>query len=143
MDFQFFAFFVCFRFFFGLVCCAAHSFGFYSLGLVQRFDILPTNVLVIIGSEKGPNVDTAGLIKKNLKRCQISSSKTLLVRFPKKIFFLVKDWFIQFEGLRRSVTVLVGSERGLIVDLACLRKKNLIRCQISSSKILLMRFYFL
>ena len=35
LDFQFCAFFVCFRFFFGLVCCASHSFGFYSLGLVQ------------------------------------------------------------------------------------------------------------
>ena len=52
--FNFPLFFVCFRFFFGLVCCAAHSFGFYSLGLVQRFDLLPMCVLVLIGSEKVP-----------------------------------------------------------------------------------------
>ena len=38
-----------------------------------------------------------------------------------------------------SVIVLVGSDRGLIVDLAGLRKKYLIRCQISSSKITLVR----
>ena len=46
------------------------------------------------------------------------------------IISIVKDWFIRFEGLRRSVTVLVGSERGLIDDLACLRKKYLLRRQI-------------
>ena len=36
--------------------------------------------------------------------------------------------------------VLVGSNGGIIVDLAGLRKKYLIRCQISSSKIILMQF---
>ena len=41
------------------------------------------------------------------------------------IISIVKDWFIRFEGLRRSVTVLVGSEREINVDLACLRKKVL------------------
>ena len=41
------------------------------------------------------------------------------------IISIVKDWFIQFEGLSRNVSVLVGSESGLIVDLACLRKKVL------------------
>ena len=41
------------------------------------------------------------------------------------IISIVKDWFKRFKGLRRSVTFLVGSERGLIVDLACLRKKVL------------------
>ena len=34
--------------------------------------------------------------------------------------------------LCRSVIVLVGSDRGLIFDLAGLRKKYLICCQISS-----------
>ena len=51
------------------------------------------------------------------------------------------DLFKSFEGIRRSVTDLLVSERGLIVDLACLRKKYLIRCQISSSKIILVPFY--
>ena len=54
---------------------------------------------------------------------------------------IVKNLFKLFEGLRRSVRVLVGFEKGLIVDLACLRKKNLIRSQISSSKIILVRFH--
>ena len=56
------------------------------------------------------------------------------MRFHKVILILVKDWFIRFEDLRRSVTFLVGSERGLTVDLACLREKYLTRCQFSSSK---------
>ena len=53
----------------------------------------------------------------------------------------MKDLFKQFEGPCRSVIVLVGSDRGLIVDLAGLRKKYLIRCQPSSSKITLARFH--
>ena len=35
----------------------------------------------------------------------------------------------------------MGSSRGLIVDLGGLRKKYLIRCQISSSKVVLGRFH--
>ena len=57
------------------------------------------------------------------------------------ILSIVKDLFKPIEGLSRSFIVLVGSERVLIVDLACLGKKNLIRFQISSSKIILVRFY--
>ena len=53
----------------------------------------------------------------------------------------MKDLFKYFEGLCRSVIVLVGSDRGIIVDLAGLRKKYLIRCQISSSKVTLVRFH--
>ena len=40
------------------------------------------------------------------------------------ILSIVKDLFKSFESIRRSVIVLVGSERGLIVDLARLRKEN-------------------
>ena len=40
------------------------------------------------------------------------------------ILSIVKDLFKSFEGIRRSVIVLLGSERGLIVDLARLRKEN-------------------
>ena len=57
------------------------------------------------------------------------------------ILSIVKDLFKSFEGLSRSVIVLVGSERGFIVDLAWLRKKDLIRCQILSPKVILMRFH--
>ena len=37
--------------------------------------------------------------------------------------------------------VLVGSDSGLIVDLAGLSKKYLIRCQISNSKIIFVRVH--
>ena len=53
----------------------------------------------------------------------------------------MKDLFKSFEGICRSVIVLVGSDRGLIVDLGGLRKKYLIGCQISSSKITLVPFH--
>ena len=53
----------------------------------------------------------------------------------------MKDLFNLFEGLSRCVIVLLGSDRGIIVDLAGLRKKYLIRCQISSSKLILVRFH--
>ena len=56
-------------------------------------------------------------------------------------FSAVKNLFNRIEGLHRSVTVLLGSVRGLIVDLAGLSKKYLIRCQISSSKIIFVRFH--
>ena len=57
------------------------------------------------------------------------------------IISIVKDLFKWFEGLCRSVIVLEGSTEGLIVDLGGLRKKYLIRCQISSSKVILVRFH--
>ena len=62
--------------------------------------------------------------------------------FSQKVSFsTVKDLFKYFEGLCRRVIVLVGSDGGIIVDLAGLRKKYLIRCQISSSKVILVRFH--
>ena len=63
------------------------------------------------------------------------------MQFHKVSFCIAKDLFKRFEGLNRSVIVLVGSNGGLIVDLIGLRKKNLIRCQISNSKIILMQFH--
>ena len=57
------------------------------------------------------------------------------------IISIVKDLFKGFEGLCRSVIVLIGSTGGLIVDLGGLRKKYLIRCQIPSSKFNLKRFH--
>ena len=55
-------------------------------------------------------------------------------------FSLVKDLFKWIEGLSRSVIILAGSEAELISNIGDLRKKNLARCQISSSKILLCSF---
>ena len=57
------------------------------------------------------------------------------------IFSIVKDLFKRFEGLCRSVIVLVGSTGGFFVDLGGLRKKYLTRCRISSSKVLQVRFH--
>ena len=55
-------------------------------------------------------------------------------------FSLVKDLFKWIELLSRSVIILVGSEVEIISNIGDLRKKYLIRCQISSSKILLCSF---
>ena len=76
-----------------------------------RFEGIRRSVTVLVGSGRGLFVHLACLRKKYLIRCQISSAKFILVLFHKMIFILVKEWFIQFEGLRRSVTELLGSER--------------------------------
>ena len=57
------------------------------------------------------------------------------------ILSIVKDLFKSLEGLRRSVIVLLKSERELIDDVAGLRIKHLTRCQISSAIITLVRFH--
>ena len=73
--------------------------------------------------------------KKYSIRCQISLSKTRYIVFQHKLLFnLVKDLFKWIEGLGRSVTVRVQSEREKIFDLGCIRKKYSIRCQLSRSK---------
>ena len=53
----------------------------------------------------------------------------------------MKDLFKLFEALCRCVIVLVGSDRGIIVELAGLRKKYLTHCQILSSKVILVRLH--
>ena len=55
--------------------------------------------------------------------------------------FTPQDLFKRFEILARSVVVLVCSDKVLTVDLGGLRRKDLIGCQISSSKIILVRFH--
>ena len=73
--------------------------------------------------------------KKYSLRCQISLSKTRYIVFQHKLLFnLVKDLFKWIEGLGRSVTVRVQSERERFFDLGCIRKKYSIRCQLSRSK---------
>ena len=57
------------------------------------------------------------------------------------IFSLVKDLFKCVEVLSRSVIMLVSSETEIIFDIGHLRKKNLTRCQISSSKYTLVQFH--
>ena len=55
--------------------------------------------------------------------------------------FTPQDLFKRFKILPRSVIVLACSDRELTVDLGGLRKKDSIGCQISSSKIILVRFH--
>ena len=57
------------------------------------------------------------------------------------IFGIVKDLFKSIEVLCRSVIILVDSERGLIFHVGGIRKKYLIRCQISRPKMMLVQFY--
>ena len=79
--------------------------------------------------------DLGGIRKKYSIRCQISRSKTSYIVFQHTLLFnLVKDLFKWIEGLRRSVTVRVQSDRERIFDLGGIRKKYSIRCQISRSK---------
>ena len=49
--------------------------------------------MVLVGSTGGLIVDLGVLRKKYITRCQISSSKVILVRFHKVIFSIVKDLF--------------------------------------------------
>ena len=102
---------------------------------------LERSVTVRVQSEGERIFDLVGIRKKYLIRCQISRSKTLYIVFQhKSLFNLVKDLFKWIEGLGRSVTVRVQSEGGRICDLGGIRKKYLIRCQISRSKTLYIVF---
>ena len=56
--------------------------------------------------------------------------------FQHKLFLnLFKDFFKKIEGLRRSVNIGEVPEEEWIVDLAVLRRKWVIGCQISRSKL--------
>ena len=61
--------------------------------------------------------------------------KTRYLKFQhKSLFNLVKDFFKWIEGLGRSVIVRLQPKGERIFDLGGIRKKYLIRCQISRSK---------
>ena len=102
---------------------------------------LRRSVIVLVGSEGELIVDLAGMRKKYLIRADFEHKNYYCAFSWKVIFSTLKVFFNWIKGLRRSVIVLAGSERELIVDLAGLRKKYLIRCQISSSKIIVVRFH--
>ena len=86
---------------------------------------LRKNVTDLIGSERELIVDLAGMRKKYLIRADFEHKNYYCAFSWKVIFSTLKVFFNWIEGLRRSVIVLVGSERELIVDLACMRKKLL------------------
>ena len=103
--------------------------------LFKTIEGLGRSVTVLVQSERERIFDLGGIRKKYSIRCQISRSKTRYIVFQHKMLFnLVKDLFKWIEGLGRSVTVLVQSERERIFDLGGVRKKYSIRCQISRSK---------
>ena len=97
---------------------------------------LGRSVNVRIESEGARIFVLSGIRKKYLIGCQTSRSKTRYIVFQhKSLFNLVKDLFKWIEGLGRSVTTWVQSEGEKILDLGGIRKKYLIRWQISRSKL--------
>ena len=64
-----------------------------------------------------------------------------LARFPLNIWEKLEKTLKENIFFSMSVIILVGSDGGLIVELGGLRKKHLIGCQISSSKVFLLRFH--
>ena len=109
--------------------------------LFKWIEGLVRSVTVRVQSEGERIFDLGGIRKNYLIRCQISRSKTLYIVFQhKSLFNQVKDLFKWIEGLGRSVTVRVQSEGKRIFDLGAIRKKYLIRCQISRSKTLYIVF---
>ena len=105
-------------------------------------ECLQRSVIVLVGPERKLNVDLTGIWKKLLNAMSDFELKNYSWAFWwKKNFSTVKDLFNWIEILLRSVIVKVGSERELIIDLSGLWKKYLIRCQISSAKIIPVRFH--
>ena len=103
--------------------------------LFKWIEGLGRSVTVRVRSERVRIFDLECIRKKYSLRCQISRSKTRYIVFQLKLLFnLVKDLFKWIEGLGRSVTVRVRSEREKVFDLECIRKKYSIRCQTSRSK---------
>ena len=103
--------------------------------LFKWIEGLGRSVTVSVQSERERIFDLSGIRKKYSIRCQISRSKTRYIVFQHKLLFnIVQDLFEWIEGLVRSVTVWVQSERERIFDLGGIRKKYSIRCQISRSK---------
>ena len=104
--------------------------------LFKWIEGLGRSVTVRVQSERERIFDLGSIRKKYSIRCQISRSKTRYIVFQHKLLFKpVKDLFKWIEGLRRSVTVRLQSERERIFDLGVYEKKYSIRCQISHSKI--------
>ena len=103
--------------------------------LFKWIEGLGRSVTVWVPSDRERIFDLGCIRKKYSIRCQISLSKTRYIVFQHKLLFnLVKDLFKWIEGLGRSVTVRVQSDRKRVFDLGCIRKKYSIHCQISLSK---------
>ena len=104
--------------------------------LFKWIEGLGRSVTVRVNSEGEWIFDLGGIRKKYFIRCQISRSKSRNIVFQhKSLFNLVKDLFKWIECLGRSASVRVQSEGEIFFELGCIRKKYLIRCQISRSKL--------
>ena len=94
--------------------------------LLKWIEGLRRSVTVRVQSEGERIFDLGAIRKKYSIRCQISRSKTRYIVFQHKLLFnLVKDLFKWTEGLRRSVTVRVQSEREKKFWPRCYTKKVL------------------
>ena len=103
--------------------------------LFKWIEGLGRSVTVRVQYERERIFDLGGIRKKYSIRCQISLSKTRYIVFQHKLLCnLVKDLFKTIEGLGKSVTVWVQSERERIFDPGCIRKKYSVSCQVSLSK---------
>ena len=92
--------------------------------LFKWIEGLGRSVTVWVQSEGQKVFDLGGIRKKYSIRCQISrSKKNRYIVFQYKLLFrLVKDLFKWIEGLGRSVTIRVQSDREIIFDLVGIQK---------------------
>ena len=90
--------------------------------LFKSIEGLGRSVTARVKSYRERNFDLGCIRKKYSIRCQISRSKLAIVFQHKLLFNLVKDLFKSIEGLGRSVTARVQSDRERIFDLGCIRK---------------------
>ena len=100
--------------------------------LFKWFEGLERSVKVRVQFESERCFELGCIRKKYSIRCQLSRSKTRYVVFQHKLVFnLVKDLFKWIQGLGRSFTVQVHSDRERVFDLVGIQKKCSMRCQIS------------
>ena len=103
--------------------------------LFKRIEGLGRSFAVREQSEREKIFYLGGIEKKYSILCQISRSETRYIVFQRKLLVnLVKDLFKWIEGLGKSFTVGVQSERERIFDLCGKWEKYSLRCQILGSK---------
>ena len=101
--------------------------------LFKWIEGLERSFTVRVQFERENFFDLCGIRKSTWYVVKFRAQKLAIVFQNKSLFNLVKDLFKWIEGLGRSVTIRVESE-GKNFVLCGIRKKYLIRCQISRSK---------